>query len=66
MLQKIATLAKRGEIEGKCATDVRKSVQGLTANLKYKLCILIFALYVWRMCSIYVSLFHDQSNSISH
>ena len=65
-LRKIDTLAKTGKIEGNCATRVRKNVQFLEASLMYKLCILFFACYVSRICSVYVSLFRTQGNSISH
>ena len=56
------TLAKTGKIDRNCAARSGKSVQILTANLKYKLCILFFARYVSRICSIYVSFFRMQPN----
>ena len=59
-------LAKTRRIEVNCATRVRKIVQILRAKLGCNQCILFFARYVSRICSIYVSLFCTKGTSISH
>ena len=66
ILRKIAILAETGKMEGKLATLVRKSVLILAAKYKYKLYNLFLARLVSRICSIYVSIFRTQCNSISH
>ena len=66
ILRKIAILAETGKMEGKLATLVRKSVLILAAKYKYKLYNLFFARLVSRICSIYVSIFRTQCNTISH
>ena len=66
ILQKKDLLAKTGQTEGKCATRDRKGVQVSTKKLPYKLWFLFFERYLPRFCSIYVSLFRTQYNSISN
>ena len=57
ILRKTDTFSNTRKIERNGATRVCKSFQTITANFRFKQCILFSARYVSRICSIYVSFF---------